>query len=356
MEDLSESLAERTLQLCRVRSPTGDEGALCDQLERWARARWPGEATRRVGNSLVVGAPALGRSTLALVGHLDTVPFFAGDGEPRRDGQRLIGKGASDMKGGLAVALRLAETLSTDSPRAPLLVLYEREEGPFSENGLEALFAAGAIPQVVLAICLEPTANALQLGCVGSLHATVRFRGQSAHSARPWEGRNAVHAAGPLLARLAARAPRDIVRDGLTFREVTSVTRASGGLARNVLPNLFELNLNHRFAPGTTVAEAQRDVRDLVGEGAEIEFTDISPSGPVCLGNPVVQELRALTGRIEPKQAWTDVARFAAHGIDAVNFGPGEPSQAHQAGEWAEIRALGAAYDILWRLFAASGP
>jgi succinyl-diaminopimelate desuccinylase len=351
LHDLSESLAERTLQLCRVRSPTGAEAALCDQLEGWGRARWPGEATRRIGNSLVVGKPAAGRPTLALVAHLDTVPFFEGDGEPRRDGPRLIGKGASDMKGGLAIALALAETLPADSPRAPLLVLYEREEGPYTENGLEALFAAGAIPQLDLAICLEPTANALQLGCVGSLHATLRFRGQNAHSARPWEGRNAVHAAGALLSRLAALPPRDVEQDGLVFREVASITRASGGRARNVIPDLFELNLNYRFAPGKTIAEAQRDVRELVGGAAEIEFTDLSPSGPVCLGNAWVQKLRALTSRVEPKQAWTDVARFAAHGIDAVNFGPGEPAQAHQVGEWAEIAALGVAHDILWKLF-----
>ncbi len=259
------------------------------------------------------------------------------------------------MKGGLAVALSVADTLPAGAPNGLLLVLYEREEGPYTENGLEALFAAGAIPRVELAICLEPTANALQLGCVGSLHATVRFRGQAAHSARPWEGRNAVHAAGALISRLAALAPREVEKDGLVFREVTSLTRATGGRARNVVPDLFELNLNHRFAPGRSIAEAQEDVRRLVGEGPEIEFTDLSPSGPVCLENAFVQRLRSLTPRVEPKQAWTDVARFAAHGIDAVNFGPGDPAQAHQVGEWAEIGALGAAHDILWKLFGARG-
>ena len=296
MASLAESLAERTLQLCRVRSQTGDEAAICAQLEGWARGRWP-DATRRIGNSLVVGQPRPDRPTLALVAHLDTVPFFAGDGEPRIDGQRLVGKGASDMKGGLAVALALAEALPASVPDALLLVLYEREEGPYTENGLEALFAAGAIPRVDLAICLEPTANALQLGCVGSLHATVRFRGQTAHSARPWEGRNAVHAAAGLLSRLASLPPREVERDGLVFREVTSITQANGGRARNVVPDLFELNLNHRFAPGKSLAEAQREVRELVGEGAEIEFTDLSPSGPLCLKNAVVQRFRGLTAR-----------------------------------------------------------
>jgi succinyl-diaminopimelate desuccinylase len=350
LDELSERLAERTLALCRIRSPTGEEAAICDHLEAWARDRSP-TATRRIGNSLVVGREIPDRPTVALVAHLDTVPFFEGDPEARREGDRLIGKGASDMKGGLAVAQALAETLPDWSVFAPLLVLYDREEGPYPENGLEALFAAGAIPPVELAICLEPTANALQLGCVGSLHATLRFRGQAAHSARPWEGRNAVHEAAPLLARLAALPPREVEQEGLTFREVASITRAQGGRARNVVPDLFELNLNYRFAPGKSLETAQADVRGLVGEGPEIEFTDLAPSGPLCLGNPAVQRLGKLAGRLEPKQAWTDVARFAAHGIDAVNFGPGEPSQAHQVGEWAEIAPLGAAHDILWKLF-----
>lgn len=349
MDALSERLAERTLALCRVRSPTGDERALCDELAAWAKglARGP---VARLGNSLVVGAPDA-RPSVALVGHLDTVPFFAGDGEPRRDGARIVGKGASDMKGGVAVALALFEDLPRTTPISLFLVLYEREEGPYAENGLEPLFAAGALPRFDLVICLEPTANALQLGCVGSVHATLRFRGRSAHSARPWEGENAVHAAGPLLAKLAALPPRDVERDGLVYREVFTVTRAAGGHARNVVPDLFELNLNYRFAPGKRLEEAQADVRGLVGEGPEIDFTDLSPSGPPCLANPLVQRLRPLTRGIAPKQAWTDVARFAVHGIDAVNFGPGDPAQAHQAGEWADVAALGECYRALAALF-----
>ncbi|MHB8417581.1 MAG: succinyl-diaminopimelate desuccinylase [Myxococcales bacterium] len=346
MDDLVERLAERTLALCRVRSPIGEEGALCDELEGWARRLGRGPV-QRIGNALVVGAAAPGRPAVALVGHLDTVPFFAGDGEPRREGNRIHGKGASDMKGGVAVALALLEDLPGDGPVAPLLVLYDREEGPYAENGLEALFAAAALPRVDLAICLEPTANELQLGCVGSLHATLRFRGRRAHSARPWEGENAVHAAGPLLAKLAALRPREVEHSGLVYREVFSVTRAAGGLARNVVPDLFELNLNYRFAPGKDLEQAQAELRALVGGGAEIEFSDLSPSGPPCLENPFVQRLRALARGLAPKQAWTDVARFAAHGIDAVNFGPGEPAQAHQAGEWAPVAPLGECYRAL---------
>ena len=351
MDELSERLAVRTLALCRIPSPIGEEAALCDELERWALERCPREEVRRVSHSLVVGRVQPGRPTIALVGHLDTVPYFEGDGEPHRDGDRIVAKGASDMKGGVAVALDLFETLPEDAPVRPILVLYEREEGPYAENGLEGLFAADAIPRVDLAICLEPTDNALQLGCVGSLHATIRFRGQAAHSARPWEGVNAIHRAGPLLAALAALTPLEVALGGFVFREVWSVTRAAGGRARNVVPDLFELNLNHRFAPGKSLDAAQADLRRLVGPEAEVEFTDLSPSGPLCLDNRFVQRLQALGLRVEPKQAWTDVARLALHGLPAVNLGPGQPAQAHQVGEWATIRALGEAHRTLRGLF-----
>lgn len=336
---LAARLAELTLALCRTASPTGAERALCDELERWGHSR--GLPQQRVGNSLLIE----GAKPLLLAGHLDTVPAYPGEGESRREGERVYGKGASDMKGGLAVILALLE----DLPQAqrPFVVLYDREEGPYAENGLEHLFAAGLLPRATIAVCLEPTDNRLQLGCVGSLHATVRFRGQAAHSARPWEGSNAVHAAGALLTSLASAQPRAVEVDGLTYHEVTHVTRAAGGWARNVIPDLFELNLNHRFAPGVSLDQAVADVREIVGSTAEVEFSDLSPSGPTCAANPELQRLRAQGLAVEAKQAWTDVARFGVHGIDAINFGPGQPAQAHQRDEWCDVPALARAYLVL---------
>jgi len=350
-DSTAERLAEKTLELCRIPSPTGGEGPLCDLLERWAAEHFDrGEILRR-GNSLVLGQADHKAPTIALLAHLDTVPSFPGDGGARRAGPRIHGKGASDMKGGLAVALQLIEALPEAGPR-PVLVLYEREEGPYLENGLEQLLAERLIPKVTLAICLEPTDNAVQLGCVGTLHARVRFRGKSAHSARPWEGENAIHKAGALLTLLSERAPLPVVIDGLTFHEVLSATRAEGGRARNVVPDLFELNLNYRFAPGRSIIAAEEEVRRVVGPGAEIEFLDRSPSGPSCRQNPLVQRLLKEGVRAEPKQAWTDVARLALHGIDAINFGPGQTAQAHQVDEWAEVAALGVAYRALHQLIA----
>ena len=344
------SLAERTLQLCALPSVIGDERAICDALEAWAKLHFgPGEL-HRIGHSLVLGKLDDPRPTIALVGHIDTVPAHPHDLSPRLDGERVFGLGASDMKGGVAVMMALAETLDrTSLPVNLALVLYEREEGPYAENGLEPLFAA--LPQLgkfALAICMEPTDGQLQVGCVGSLHATLVFHGKSAHSARPWQGENAVHKAGELLAELHSRQRVPVERDGLLFYEVMNITRAEGGRARNVIPERFELNLNVRFAPGKSLEQAQAEVRTLVRDRAEVSFTDLSPSGRVCLDNPHVQRfLRSNGAPVTAKQAWTDVARFGVRGVDAVNYGPGETSQAHQANESAPIAALTHVFDHL---------
>ena len=344
------SLAERTLELCRLRSPIGEEKPLTDLLETWARRHFAPAAILRVGNSLLLGDLADPRPAVALVGHVDTVPAHPGDPEPHRADGRVVGLGSSDMKGGLAVMMALAETLPlAELPVNLVLVLYEREEGPFLESGLGPLFAAcPALARLAFAIALEPTDGEVQVGCVGSLHATLGFRGRSAHSARPWHGENAIHKAGPLLTELLARPRREVDCEGFTFFEVMSVTRASGGRARNVVPEAFELNLNYRFAPGRTLESAQEELRCFVAGRAEVTFTDLAPSGRVCADNPNFQRLQAITGLpATSKQAWTDVARLSEWGVDAVNYGPGETAQAHQARESCDEAALLHAYSRL---------
>ena len=354
----SEQLAEQTLTLCQMRSPIGDERVIADYIENWAHSVFPVEQIFRHSHSFVLGDLADSRPTVALIGHLDTVPGSPEAIQPHWVGDRLYGLGSSDMKGGLAVMMSLAQTLPLSNlPYNLVLILYEREEGPFLESGLGPLMEKK--PQlggVKLGIAFEPTDNLVQVGCVGSLHAKLRFRGQRAHSARPWQGKNAIHAAGLLLAELDTLERHEVRVEGFPFYEVFSVTTAKGGHAGNVLPDLFELNLNYRFAPGKNLEAAQEDVRRLVKDRAEIEFTDLAPSGRVCSENAVFKRLLDTTGlAAQSKQAWTDVARFSSFGIDAVNFGPGETAQAHQANESASIEALGIAYQKMSQFLQNKG-
>ncbi len=355
--EIASRLATRTLELCSIPSVIGDERELCDRMEQWCQKHFPG-AVRRVSHSLVAGRFDDPRPTVALVGHLDTVPVHPEDERPRIDGDRVFGLGASDMKGGIAVAMELVERLPLASlPWNVALILYEREEGPYELNGLGPVMAQmPELKRIGLGICMEPTDNEIQVGCVGGLHATVRFRGRSAHSARPWQGENAIHKAGTLLTELHARERKRVEVEGFEYFEVISATQAKAGRARNVIPESFELNLNYRFAPGKSLETAEQELRAFVGDRAEVEITDRSPSGRVCAQNPIYRHVASVTGaKATSKQAWTDVARFSVSGIDAVNFGPGFTAQAHQANEYASIEMLAKSYEML-RTFLESAP
>ena len=332
-------VGHQCLALCEIPSVIGDERALADFVASRHAARWP---LVRLGNNLVFGGPTgPDRPLVAFFGHLDTVPGEAH--APRVLEDRLVALGASDMKAGLAVMTSLMEAHHPGVGSVDLaFIFYDREEGPFAENGLgPTLEIVNWKHSITLGFCLEPSANRLQYGCLGTLHARLTFVGRRAHSARPWEGENAIHKAGPLLAALQVQTPRRVDLGGLGYREVMSITVAEGGKARNVIPERFVANLNYRFAPGKTLAVAEAEVLSLVAGAAEIEFIDRSPSGTVPPPHPFLDILTGPLGLVpEPKQAWTDVARLSQWGIPAVNLGPGEPSQAHQAGEWVPWRHL----------------
>jgi succinyl-diaminopimelate desuccinylase len=347
---IATALEETLLWLCAIPSPIGEEKALCDAVaERLGRQSLAGPI-RRYGDSIVVPLVRKrepGRPHIALVGHLDTVRTE--NGPARVEGGRIYGAGAADMKAGLAAMIVIAETAAQLVACDLTLVFYAREEGPYVENELGPVLEADAdLRSVDLAVCLEPSDNKLHVGCCGTIHATVTFRGKTGHSARPWEGDNAITKAHGLLARLAALRPIEHTIDGHVYRTVTTVTMANGGRGKNVVPDLFTLNLNHRFAPATSLEQAQADVIALVGEGATVEFTDLAPAALPNTSHPLVAKLVAAGVRtIEPKQAWTDVARFSALGIPAVNFGPGENAQAHQKNESTDCALLFDGYRIL---------
>ena len=338
--------------LCAIPSPIGEERAICDAVaERVGRLALAGRV-RRHGDSLVVPVTSgTGGPRIALAGHLDVVRT-AHDGPVRIEGDRLFGPGAADMKSGLAAMLELIETAQPSAFRADLtLVFYAREEGPFAENELGVVLAEDpALRHQDFAVCLEPSDNKLQLGCNGSLHATVTFAGRTAHSSRPWQGENAIHKAGAFLTELAALAPVEY-RDGdLVYRQVTSCTMAEGGRGRNIIPDAFSLNVNHRFTPATSLDVARAEVERLVGGRATCVFRDESPSAPTFSSHPEVRRLAAAGAlAIEPKQAWTDVARFASLGVPAVNFGPGVNAQAHQRNEWTLLPLIEEGVGILRR-------
>src|SRR3954447_25687732 len=263
--------------------------------------------TRRSGNALVV-----------LAGHVDTVP--AQENLPGRiEGDSVVGLGASDMKGGVAVMLELAAWAATAELGVDLgFLFFTREELPAEESPVPAFLEGSALArEAELVIVLEPTDNELHVGCVGNLNAELTFRGTSAHSARPWTGENAMHKAAAALAPLARLEPLDVDVDGLVFREVVSAVAIEGGIADNVVPDRCVTRLNYRYAPGRSREQAEARIRELAGD-ADLEILGNSPPAHVVLDRPLVTRLReAGAFAVQPKQAWTPVAQFAEAGLDS---------------------------------------
>jgi succinyl-diaminopimelate desuccinylase len=331
------SLVDDLGWLIDIQSVTGHERALRDAIAERLSAVTDVEI---VDESLVAGRRS-GRPRIDLYGHLDTVPEN-GNLPHRVDGGRVHGLGASDMKAGLAVMIAALESPAVAEGSYDVVgVFYDREEGPADENGLEGVLDGVVhLADAELGIVMEPTDNELQLGCQGTLNATVTFRGEAAHSARPWLGENAVTKAGEWLAAMHLRAATDVVVEGLTFKETFVVTTASGGVARNVIPAVFSLNLNHRYPPDRSTAEAEQMLAEVCAVADGFQVTDRAPAAPLVRDNPLVGRLEAIAPSVAAKTAWTDVARLAERGIPAVNFGPGQVSLAHRADESVSIEAL----------------
>ena len=336
--DLGERLAARTLELIDIPSESRDEASLAAHVA----ALLPD--ARDLGDTGLLAGPEGARVLLG--GHFDTVPA-QGNRPGRREGDRVIGLGASDMQGALAVMIELVRD---GLPFGALF--FGREELPFDESALTPLLARHPLSPE-LAVMMEPTDNAIHSGCLGNVNATWTFHGVAAHSARPWFGDNAITRAAAGVTALAAHEPEPHQFDGLEFIEVASVTKISGGIAMNVIPGEATAHVNYRYAPGRTPEEAEARLAELCAGHGELRIDANAPSGAVARG-PLVDALIA-TGDLEvaPKQAWTPVAEFARAGVPAINFGPGDPPQAHTRGEEISVVALVRSYRVL-EAFAAS--
>lgn len=340
------SLTETLAWLVDIPSETGNETAIRDSLA----VRLGDHPQVAIRNSLVVGSPVPG--SVLLVGHTDTVPLQGHVGA-RVDGDRLFGLGATDMKGGLAVMVHLIEDLGTERIVG---VFYAGEEGPLTGNDLAPVLEwLPVLEEAEAAIVLEPTGREIHAGCQGSVNARVTFTGEAAHSAHPWLGVNAVTRSGRFLTMMDTLEPEPHPIEGLEFNEVISVTRAAGGLANNIIPARFDLNVNYRFAPDRSTDQAVERLRRLCESADEFEVTDTAPAAYPEMSHPLFLELAGNSGaRVSHKQGWTDVAQLTQRGVPAVNFGPGDGSLAHKPGESVSLADLDWAHDALARTLAAA--
>jgi succinyl-diaminopimelate desuccinylase len=336
--DLGTDVVTLAAALVDIESVSRHEGPIVDEIEQALRGLPHLEVTR-IGNSLVARTDLGLSERVVIAGHVDTVPV-SGNLPSRNDGTLLHGLGSCDMKGGVAVALRLAAEL-TGPARDVTFVFYECEEIEASANGLRRI--AEERPDLLradFAILMEPSDAAVEAGCQGTLRVEVVTRGERAHPARAWRGVNAIHGAADVLTRLVSYEPRRPVIDGLQYHEGLNAVLIEGGVATNVLPDECRVTVNYRFAPDRSEEEALAWVREFF-DGYEVVLTDTSPGALPGLGVPAAAAfVEAVGGRVNPKFGWTDVARFSALGIPAVNYGPGDPMLAHKQEEHVPLSQL----------------
>jgi len=340
--DLTSDAARLTAQLVDFPSVSGAERPLADAVERALRAL-PHLTVDRHGNN-VVARTHLGRpERVMLAGHLDTVPIA--DNVPSRLDENgvLWGCGSCDMKSGVAVQLRVAATVPVPN-RDLTFVFYDNEEVAADLNGLGHV--ADAHPEWLaadFAVLLEPSNGQVEGGCQGTLRVLLRITGERAHSARSWMGSNAIHAAAPVLARLASYEPRRPVIDGLEYREGLNAVRIEAGVAGNVIPDACTVTVNFRYAPDRTEEEAFNHVYRVFADCDVAEFVVDDHSGGALpgLAHPAAAAfVEAVGGTPRPKYGWTDVSRFSALGVPAVNYGPGDPSLAHKRDEHVDTAKI----------------
>jgi len=337
--------------LVDIASVSGTERRITDAIQA---ALEPLEHLELVRDGeVLVARTHLGRAErVVLAGHTDTVPIAAnvpstttGEGDERV----VHGRGSCDMKAGVAVQLAVAAALTAPS-RDLTFIFYDNEEVEESRNGLARLGRERPdLLEATFAVLGEPSNARVEGGCQGTMRAEVTLTGVAAHSARSWMGSNAIHAAGPLLERLGAHTPAQVEVEGLVYREGLNAVRIGGGIAGNVIPDRCVVEVNYRFAPDKSPAQAEAYLRSVL-DGFDVEVTDVAAGARPGLDRPIAADfLAAVGGEAHPKFGWTDVARFSALGVPAVNFGPGNPSKAHADDELCPAADLLTCRDALLR-------
>jgi succinyl-diaminopimelate desuccinylase len=354
--NLSEGLVELTMALCDRESVSGNEAALADEIQA-ALAQHVHLELTRVGNGLVARTNFGRDKRVILAGHIDTVPLAANLPSQLMHFEReqvIFGRGSVDMKGGVAVMLVLAAELKV-APVDISYIFYDNEEVASELNGLGRI--AREHPELLIAdfaVLCEPTSAQIEGGCNGTLRAEISATGIKAHSARPWMGKNAIHALAEALAKLADYEPETVSVDGLDYRESLNAVAVSGGIAGNVIPDAATLTVNYRFAPSRSAAEATEFVEQFF-DGLSVRVVDIAPGARPGLELPLAIEFQEAVGvSARPKYGWTDVARFSELGIPAVNYGPGDPSLAHADNENLPVGHLFDVYQGLRGWLSAS--
>jgi succinyl-diaminopimelate desuccinylase len=352
--DLRADPIELTAALVDIPSESRHEQRIADEIEAALREQAPAFEIVRSGNA-VLARTHLGRpSRVLLAGHTDTVPA-AGNMPSKLVGDELHGCGTSDMKSGDAVFLHLAATVA-DPAHDITVVMYDCEEIESSANGLGRI--ERDLPDWLLAdvaILGEPSGGYIEAGCQGTIRVVVGAGGTRSHSARSWLGDNAIHKLGAVIERLSTYRPRNVDIDGCTYREGLSAVRIDGGIAGNVIPDAASVTVNFRFAPDRSVEQALRHVHDVFdGLDVTIELTDAAAGALPGLTKPAAAALVAAAGgQVRAKYGWTDVSRFAALGIPAVNYGPGDPNLAHRVDERVQLSQITATTEMLRKYLLA---
>lgn len=336
--DLSADIVDLTAALVDIESVSGDEKPIVDAIEQ-ALSSLGWLDLWRHQNSLVARTQQGHSERVVIAGHVDTVPLNR-NLPSRQDGENLHGLGSCDMKGGVAVQLKLAATVP-EPCRDVTYVFYEAEEVEAERNGLTVISAVR--PEILVgdfAVLMEPSNAGVEAGCQGTMRVDVTTSGVRAHSARSWNGTNAIHAAGDIMTRLTAYEPRRPVIDGLRYHEGLNAVGVRGGVAGNVIPDSCTVSVNYRFAPDRSLAEAEAHMREVFA-GYDVEVCDSAPGALPGLDLPPAAAFLEVVGGIaNPKFGWTDVSRFSALGVPAVNFGPGNPELAHTQGEFVPLEQL----------------